>query len=182
MGRLAIEQREQMPQADQHYYDRILRTRGRVAGPFSVLLNSPDIAERIAFLGSFIVYESILSPRVKYLSMLLAARSFDCDYVWDAVLPHAREADLDDELAAALAAGEAPTSASDEDLLVARYCRKLLGGNHHVDDETYRAVVDHFGVPAAAQIAYTVGYVVMIAMLCNAFEVEVDLDDPELVM
>ena len=66
--------------------------------------------------------------------------------------------------------------------VVADFCHQLLRGNHHVSDETYRAAVDHLGVPATVQIAATVGYFVMQAVLLNAFEIAPEGDPSELVI
>lgn len=182
MTRLAVELREDMPQADQHFFDRILRSRGRVSGPYAVLLNSPDLAERVSRVGDSILYESTLAPHVKYLAMMLAARAFRCEYVWDAVLPHALRAGVPRHLADAIKHDEVAGELTAEQALVVRFCGKLLAGNHHLDDDTYRAVVEQFGAPATAQLSYTVGHTVMMSMLANAFEVLVDADEDEPVL
>lgn len=182
MTRLAIPAREDMPAERQHFYDRILLSRGQVSGPYQVLLNSPDVATRIANVGDFILYDSILKPSVKYLAMLVAATGLKADYIWDSVLPHARRAGVSPAVLDALAAGAVPQPGSREEALVLTYCTKLLTGNHHVDDETHREVVEHFGVQAAVQIAYTVGYCIMLGLITNAFEVEYDPSESQIIL
>ena len=66
--------------------------------------------------------------------------------------------------------------------VVADFCHQLLRGNHHVSDEAYRATIDRFGTPATVQIAATVGYFVMQAVLLNAFEVAPEGEPSELVL
>ena len=39
------------------------------------------------------------------------------------------------------------------DQLLFNYCYQLLRDNHHVDDASYAALIQHDGVPAAVQIA-----------------------------
>jgi 4-carboxymuconolactone decarboxylase len=58
-------------------YDAIGESRGQVSGPFPVLPNSPEVASRIAPLGHFIRYESILKPMIRELAILTVAREFD---------------------------------------------------------------------------------------------------------
>ncbi|MPY76874.1 MAG: hypothetical protein GEU87_21780, partial [Alphaproteobacteria bacterium] len=46
----------------QHFVDRIVLTRGWLSGAFQVLLHSPDVAARIANIGDFVLYHSVLPP------------------------------------------------------------------------------------------------------------------------
>jgi len=48
--------------ADEHgeIFDSITSSRGRVSGPFSVLLNSPETAGRAAHLGAYLRFDSTL--------------------------------------------------------------------------------------------------------------------------
>src|SRR5450631_2797968 len=93
-----IAKHDDLPADRQHFFDRIIRTRGQVAGPYKVLLNSPDLAERTANVGEFVIYDTVLPPAVKTLIWLLAAREFDCDYAWAGCVQHARDAGLADAL------------------------------------------------------------------------------------
>ncbi len=79
-----------MPVEHRHYFDRIIRSRGRVCGPFQVLLHSPDVAERVAAVGEPILYDTLLPPPAKALTWLITAREFDCDYEW-ALSEHAAQ-------------------------------------------------------------------------------------------
>jgi 4-carboxymuconolactone decarboxylase len=180
--RLAIARREDMPADRQHFYDRIVRSRGTVSGPFSVLLNSPDVAARVAHVGEAILFNTVLSPAVSTLTILLAAHAFDCDYVWAVCLPHARRAGVPQALIDAIQGGRSPAGLTREEGLVVDFCHQLLRGNHHVSNDTYRAVVEHFGIPASVQIAWTVGYTVMLGFIVNAFEVKHDPTDPRLAL
>jgi 4-carboxymuconolactone decarboxylase len=160
----------------QHFLDRIVRTRGCISGVFQALLHSPDMAERIAHVGDFFLYQTILQRPVKVLVALIAARELDSDYVWNAGMALAGAGEVDARLIDAIENGEAVANASPEQKLVFDFCYQLLRGNHHVSDATYRAVVDHFGVPAAVQIAGILGYFVMMAVIANALEVAPDGD------
>mgnify|MGYP001565693516 CR=1 FL=1 len=167
-----VTKHEDMPAERQHFFDRIVRTRGRVTGPFQVLLNSPDVADRVASVGAFFLYETVLAPAVKTLTWLIAAREYDCDYEWAACVPHARKAGIQDALINAIWNRTPPAGLTKEQELLVDFCHQLLRGNHHVSEAAYRAAVEHFGVAATVQIAATVGYFVMQAFVLNAFEVD----------
>ena len=161
----------------QHFLDRIVRTRGWIAPAFQVLLHTPDVAERIAHIGAFLLYEAVLPAETRALTGLIAARELDCDYVWAACLGPARAAKVDGALIAALESGKALGSLDRQDRVLFDFCRQLLHGNHHVSEATYQAVTAQFGVPATVQIAVTLGYFVMMALVVNAFEVPATDDD-----
>jgi len=161
-----------LPGPEQHYFDRIIRTRGSVGAPFQVLLNTPDVADRVASVGEFLLYDMVLPPAVKTLVWLIVAREYDCDYEWAGSVRHARRADIPEALIDAIRDRKPLTGMSSEQELLVAFCHQLLRGNHHVDDATYRAAVGHFGVAATVQIATTIGYFVMWGFVLNAFEVE----------
>lgn len=161
----------------QHFLDRIVRTRGWVAGVFQVLLHTPDVAERVANIGAFFLDETILPPAIKALIALIAARELDCQYTWQASVGAARVAGVAGGLITALETGTPLGSVSAEQKSLFDFCYPLLRGNHHVDETNYRAAVEQFGVPATVQIAATLGYVVMMSIVANAFDIAPENDD-----
>ncbi len=77
-----ITSKDQVAPDKQHIVDAIAGSRGRVSGPFAVLLHSPEIADRVAHLGAYIRFESTLSGAERELAICTAARECDCQYVW----------------------------------------------------------------------------------------------------
>ena len=142
-----------------------------------MLLQTPDVAARVANIGTFFLYETILSSRVRTLIWLLAAREVDCNYAWQTSLTPARTAGIDAAVLAALENDRAMTALAGADKLLCRFCYQLLRANHHVDDSTYQAMIGEFGTPATAQIAATIGYIVMLSLVANAFEIAPACDD-----
>ena len=56
-----ISRRDEVAPEHRAAFDAIAESRGRVAGPFSVLLHSPEVAKRAAHLGAYIRFESPLA-------------------------------------------------------------------------------------------------------------------------
>ena len=61
----------------QEISDRITARRGGTRGPFLVWLRSPELCEKVEALGAFCRFESALDPRLRELSLLIAARCYD---------------------------------------------------------------------------------------------------------
>ena len=156
---------------DQHFLDRVIRTRGWISPAFGLLLHTPDVAERIAAIGEFFLYETILPPGPKAIAWLITARELDCNYAWSSGVAAARAANLDARLIEAIESGKPFVGATTEETALSDFCHQLLRGNHHVSDATYDAVVRHFGVQKAVQISTAVGYVAMMSLIANPFEI-----------
>lgn len=165
-----ITQHGDLKHADQHYLDRIIRTRGHVSALFQVLLHTPDVADRMATVGAFFLYETLLPPTLRTLVWLVTAREFDCEYAWQGSVHHAPTAGLPQTLIDALRRGETPSDLAEPQATVVAFCHELMRGNHHVCDATYATAVKHFGVSATIQIAATLGYFAMMCCVANTFE------------
>lgn len=156
---------------DQHFLDRVIRSRGWISPAFGLLLHTPDVAERIAAIGEFFLYETILPPGPKALAWLITARELDCNYAWVPGLAAARAAGLDAGLIETIEHGKPIVRATDEEKAVSEFCYQLLRGNHHVSDAMYDAVVSRLGVKNAVQLSTAVGYIAMMSLIVNPFEI-----------
>ena len=71
MARLpSITGKDQVPQKDHAVFDSIVASRGAVQGPFTMFLNSPPVAERVAHLGAYVRFEGSLDMRVRVLAAM----------------------------------------------------------------------------------------------------------------
>lgn len=168
---------DDVPREHQHFVDRVVLTRGWISGVFQVLLHTPDVAARVANIGDFVLYHSVLPRATQTLAWLIAAREFDCNYAWDAAVRHARAAKVDSKLIEAIEHGKPVAALAGEHRVLFDFCRQLLRGNHHVVEETYQAAVRQYGVSGTVQISVTVGYFAMMSLVANAFNVPPAGDD-----
>src|SRR2546428_11096510 len=77
--------------------DGVLKVFGQVRGPFSMLLHSPKLAERMLSIGNFYRDESVVEPKLRSLAILVAARERQGAYVWAAPVNAARRGRLREE-------------------------------------------------------------------------------------
>lgn len=172
-----IDSREQLPDDQRHNYDRIVESRGRVIGPFGVLLNSPEIAGRTGSLGTCIRFESALPGDVRELAVLTTARECDCAFEWVTHEPIAREEGVSG-MAIEIVKNREPVDDLDErEASVVRYGRELFRENR-VAESSFRPVAARLGETGVTELTATFGYYSMLAVVLNALDVYPDEDAP----
>lgn len=171
--------RETVPEGQRHHYDAIAESRDGVSGPFSVLLNSPELAGRIGHLGTYVRFEGELPDADRELAILTTARAFDCAYEWAIHAPIATEAGVSEAAIDAVAESKSTDDLDVGEAVVIEYGRELFG-DHAVSDATFEAALDRFGESGVTELTGTMGYYAMIAGVLNAFEVSPSADRPRL--
>ena len=103
MARVPEVTREGLPEELREAFDQVLEANGgRVSGPTSITVNSPEMARRRGHLTSYLRYETSISQNILELAIITAARAMDCAYVWNAHAPAARRAGVSDSVIDAL--------------------------------------------------------------------------------
>ena len=174
-----ITSREDVQPEKRHIFDEIVKSRGRVAGPFAVLINSPEVAGRAAHLGAYLRFESTLSPVHLELATITASREFNSSYEWGAHVRLGLAAGVREEAIGAVAHNGPLDSLSEDEALIIRYGRELLRDSR-VSSGTFEAAKTRFGVQGVTELTVTMGYYGMLAVAMNAFEVEPPADWPQL--
>ena len=170
-----ITSKEEVSPENHDIFDAIAASRGRISGPFSVLLNSPQVAGRAAHLGSYLRFESTLSDADRELAIITTSREMDCDYEWSAHAVLAKQAGVSEEAIQVVAERKGLDSLTDNEALIVRYGRELLKGNR-VSSATFEAAKARFGDQGVTELTATMGYYGMLACALNAFEVEPPAD------
>lgn len=173
-----IIERTQVPEQHRENYDQIAETRGSVRGPFSALLNSPDVAGRIAHVGTYVRYESGLPGTAREIAILTTAREFECAYEWAAHVPLAKDEGVSAHLIEAVATQAPLENASEPESLVIEYGRTLFGDNE-VPDDLFYAIKEQFGTQGTVDLTAMMGYYGMLACLINAFRITPDSNEPD---
>ena len=180
MARTPTVTRESVPENQREAFDAYVQERGSVptGGPGSVMLNAPQTAQLALGLAQYLRSDTSLSPRIRELAMLVAARENDCQYIWNAHAPAGRAAGLRDELVDALRdRKDLPSPAADEAAVVA-YGREFFR-TRRVSQAAFDAVVAQFGVPGTTELTTLMGCYSMLAFNVNAFGVELPEDRTE---
>jgi 4-carboxymuconolactone decarboxylase len=162
----------------QEISDRITSRRGGTRGPFLVWLRSPELAEKVEALGAYCRFESALDPRLRELSLLIAARCFDAQYSWNAHVNKAADLGVSRESLNALAAGRTPEFAQHDEQVVYEFGTQILR-DHFVTDEAFAAALEELGEQGVVDLIGSLGNYSMLAMLLNSCQVNLqDMPPP----
>jgi len=150
--------------------DGILGRRGgRIPGPYRLSLHCPALTEVWHPLGEVLRLKSSFPLRLSELGILIAARGWDCDYVFNAHISHALKGGLSQSVIDAMASGKRPVFEQADEEAMYDFGMELFE-NRAVSEKTYARALDLFGAPGVVEMAALIGYYAMVAMSMIAHE------------
>ena len=160
-----ITEKESLPEQHQGVIDYLVQTRGAVSHGYSVLLNSPDLAGRIAQTGSYVRFESTLPDRVRELAALTA--SAEMANLYERGI-HAGEAEKvgvpQSTIDAIIHQQSLGSDVASEDSLPIRAARELLRV-HELSSATFEEARSLLGDQGVVDLIGNIGYYTMLACL-----------------
>ncbi|MBM3818979.1 MAG: carboxymuconolactone decarboxylase family protein [Acidimicrobiia bacterium] len=140
--------------------------RGPIAGPWAVLLRSPEMINRARGLSDYVRFKSSLPPRLSEFVILITAREWTQQYEWNAHHGLALKGGLKPEIAQAVAEGRRPEGMAEDEAVLYDFCIELHR-NKSVSDSTYaraRAKVGEQGIVDTVGLS---GWYTLVAMTLN---------------
>ena len=159
--------------------DQVLGVFGAVRGPFSILLHSPKLAERLLKLVTFNREESVVPAPLRCLAILAAVREKEAAYVWAAQVGYARRAGVPEATIDLLRAKGDPSGLPAEQRDIINYTRQLMRTNR-VDQAVFDALRDRFGAQWLVELTAAANYFAFLSGMVNAFEVPAASDGDKL--
>ncbi|MGD9827401.1 MAG: carboxymuconolactone decarboxylase family protein [Hyphomicrobiaceae bacterium] len=147
--------------------DIVSGPRGRVVGPFNVMLRSPEFMDRAQKLGEYLRFRCVLGEKLKELVILVTARNWSQQFEFTAHGPIAIKAGLDPKIVEAIADGRRPDRMDDDETLVHDFCTEMFRRGMSVSDSTYERALARFGEQGVVEMVGVSGYYTMLAMLMN---------------
>jgi 4-carboxymuconolactone decarboxylase len=150
--------------------DGVLKVFGQVRGPFSMLLHSPKLAERVLNLGNFFRSESLVEAKDRSLAILVAVRERQGAYVWAAQVGAARRAGVREEAIDVIRAKADPAQLPAEERDIVAYTRQLVQKNR-IDQASFDALKNRHDVQWLVELTAAANYYGFLCGIVNAFEV-----------
>jgi 4-carboxymuconolactone decarboxylase len=157
-------------EANQHVVDQVLEVFGRVRGPFSILLHSPDLAERLLPMVPFARTGTIVEAVPRFVGILATVREKDAKYVWAAQVNVARQAGLGEATIDLLRAKGDISTLPPEERDVATYARQLVL-NNRVDQSVFDTLQKRHGTKWLVELTALMSFYGALCGVVNAFEV-----------
>ncbi|MBI4197751.1 MAG: carboxymuconolactone decarboxylase family protein [Chloroflexi bacterium] len=174
MPRAPLLAREMLPPDKQPLYDQIAAQRGHVAPPFAALLNSPEVAARVAALGERLRYSGFAIPaEVRETVTLAVARHMRCQYIFTHHVASAKQAGLREEVVQVIRDVAPPRRLLPKEGVFVQFTRELLE-EKRVRDATYAAVEHLLGRQATIELIVTIGYYALQCYVVNALGIELE--------
>ena len=159
--------------------DAVVNVFGSVRGPFSMLLHSPKLAERVLPLVTFFRDESIVAPKLRSLAILTAVREREAAYVWAAQVGAARRNGVGEEVIDLIRAKGDPGTLPAKEREIVTYTRQLMRTNR-IDQAVFDALKTRYSVQWLVELTAAANYFALLSGVVNAFEVSAPPDGDRL--
>jgi 4-carboxymuconolactone decarboxylase len=166
--------------ADHHaVVEAVTKVFGNVRGPFSMLLHSPKLAERVLPLVTFFRDESVVEPALRSVAILTAVREREAAYVWAAQVGAARRNGLAEPVIDLIRAKGDPGTLPADERDIITYTRQLMRTNR-VDQAVFDALRNRHSVQWLVELTAAANYFALLSGIVNAFEVAAPPDGDKL--
>ena len=180
MPRIApITGKSDVPAEHHAVVDEVLKVFGGIRGPFSILLHSPKLAERLLKLVTFNREDNVVEPKLRSVAILSAVREREAAYVWAAQVSAARRAGVREEVIDLIRAKGDPARLSDEERDIVTYVRQLMRTNR-VDQAVFDRLKNRHNPQWMVELTEVANYFAFLSGMVNAFEVPAPPDGDKL--
>ena len=180
MSRLPALTYDDTNDAQRAVWDRVAETRagltnmtdesGSLYGPFHAMALRPHLGKHMLEMGHAIRFESSLPDHLLEIAICTVGARWTSEFEFWAHRRLAKAANVDDAVLDAIAAGEAPPFAAEDEAAVHQFALELLDSGHP-STETWDAVVGHVGHESTVDLIATIGYYCQICFILNATQV-----------
>jgi len=155
------------------------RSRGQVQGPFAVMLQAPDVCERVSEMVNHFLGETRVPLTLKEIAIITIARQYTAQYEWFVHVRRARELGLAEDIIDAISHRRRPAFGDDREALVYDMTLEMVEARR-LSDDLYAKATAAFGDAGVVELVALIGFYIMIAVFLVSFEVEVP--DPDAVL
>ena len=189
MARTPAATTDSVPQDQKATFEEVLQMRGGSSGrgPFSPMLNVPEMAKRALHLWHYLRGDGTnesslsLSQKTQELAMIVTAREMDCQFIWNAHSASGRRSGLPDALVDNLRDKKELTGMAPDEAAVVHYGQEFFR-THHVSQATFDAALAQFGVRGLAELTNLMGFYATLAFNANAFGMDLPEERTEPVL
>ncbi len=162
--------RSDMAPEHQYVFDQVMDVFGRIRGPFSMLLHSPKLAERLLPMVPFAREGTIVEPQLRQIAVLAAVREREANYVWAAQVDASRRAGVPEPVIDLLRAKGDPAGLAADERDIVTYVRQLMRTNR-TEQVVFDALNKRHGAQWLVELTAVANFYVALCGVVNAFDV-----------
>ena len=170
MGRLPDIDPAKLSSEQRAIYDRLMRERGHMRGPFAVWLRNAELCEHTLKLQEMFAARVKLERRLLELMILVAARLATAQYAWFIHEPYALKFGIAPDIVEAIRERRTPNFTREDERLVYDLTMELNTTGTLSEASSQRGMV-MFGEHVMVELVSAIGFYAMVAMTLNAFAV-----------
>ncbi len=171
MTRLPAVTRDSLSPTDQVIWDRIAGPRrGTVGGPYAILINVPELADRLEAITDYFRAHATMPKADSELAILATVREMGARFPWARHEEHARAAGTRPEAIEIVRAHQELAGLTPHERLVVETVHTLLRTRTLPADLFARALVD-LGAAQLVELVVLVGHYSATGLVVNGFEV-----------
>jgi 4-carboxymuconolactone decarboxylase len=172
MGRLPEVDEAKLSTDQRVIYDKIMRARGHMRGPFAVWLRNAELCENTLKLQEMFASRVKLERRLLELMILVAARSATAQYAWFIHEPHALKFGISPQAVEAIRERRTPEFDRQDEQLVYDITLEL-NSTRALSEASFQRGMEVLGEQTMVELVSAIGFYAMVAMTLNAFAVSV---------
>ena len=165
-----ITDKSQIPAERHAEFDAIVEVLNRVGGPFSILMQSPGLAQKVMEAGAHVRLHSTLTPAERELIIIAVSREKDAAYEWASHVRTGRTVGLREEAIEAVRHRADVSQLEPDERDIVTFVRQLLQTNR-VDQSLFDALRARKGERWLVELTATIGQYQYIAAINNTFEI-----------
>lgn len=142
------------------------KDRSRPTGLFGIMIRAPGLADTAQKVGAYLRYGSSLNMRISEFAIIITARYWSSEPVWNAHCSLALQAGLAQQTAEDLSRGREPSGMQKDEAVAYRYCHELHE-TKAVSDDTFKVAMDEFGEAGVVDLTGVAGYYTLASMMQN---------------
>jgi len=172
MSRLPEIDATQLSPEQRAIYDRMLRERGHLRGPFAVWLRNAELCENTLKLQEMFASRVKLERRLLELMILVAARQSNAQYAWFIHESYALDFGISSDIVEAIRERGRPNFTRDDERLVYDITVEI-NTTRALSEASFQRGKAMFGEQVMVELVSGIGFYSMVAMTLNAFAVPV---------
>jgi 4-carboxymuconolactone decarboxylase len=148
----------------------VVNADGGLIGPFNAFVHAPGVGKHLSALGGRLRFRTSIERRLLELAIITVGAAWKAEFEWWAHTRMAREHGISDAVVDAIANGDEPPFAAEDERVIYTVARQLTSTGR-LGQDAYDAAERLLGDAGMVELVSVCGYYTLISYLLNAFDV-----------